>query len=155
MQWPQVFLHLAMPSSPLQKVVDAVFASHQDEPKPAMSLSSQAGGAGHWVAAVHAFFRFRGGVNRKRRARFFVWVETLRTDGLAAGRRACTAGRRRNVRRATAAGVSSGAAGGGGGRSSVPWTTRTTRRGVPLVHGIRRLRSSIARIFQESEQPCS
>ena len=55
MQWPQVFLHLAMPSSPLQKVVDAVFASHQDEPKPAMSLSSHAGGGGHWVAAVHAF----------------------------------------------------------------------------------------------------
>eukprot|EP00964_Phaeocystis_antarctica_P080841 scaffold50503_cov66-Phaeocystis_antarctica.AAC.1 len=44
-----------MPSSPLQKVVDAVFASHQDEPKPAMSLSSHAGGGGHWVAAEHEF----------------------------------------------------------------------------------------------------
>ena len=44
LQRPQVFLHLVLPWSPLQKLTDTLLTLHQAEPKPGMSLSSHGGG---------------------------------------------------------------------------------------------------------------
>ena len=73
-------------------------ASHMEQLEEA-GRSAGDNGYGFTAVSGRRLHRFQRGVNRKRRGFMSLCkpVETLRTDGMAAGRRACAAGRRRNA----------------------------------------------------------
>ncbi len=75
----------------------------------------------------------------------------MRRDGLAAGRRACAAGRQTvgGMRRATAAGVSSGAAGGGAGGAWRLVTTNYMHNSQHAHDYLSRARLEVAKLCEE------